>query len=90
MKDSLVTCKRCQSKLCYEQQIDSNTYTWLCLTCGFTTNTALEEHSEAVDTVRKTAPELYKDLLYIDDKRKVWMPATITVPEKGMVFLDGT
>ena len=31
-----------------------------------------------------------KDLLFTDDTKKVWAPATMTLPEKGMVFLDGT
>ena len=38
----------------------------------------------------ETAPELHKDLLHKDKDGRVWLPATITLPAKGMVFLDGT
>ena len=35
-------------------------------------------------------PELYKDLLFVDEDNLVWYPTTVNMPEKGMVFLDGT
>ena len=47
---------------------------------------------EGGDLVNKTlevSPELYKDLMYVDESKKVWLPATVTLPNKGMVFLDG-
>ena len=28
--------------------------------------------------------------MFEDDKGRVWLPATITLPAKGMVFIDGT
>ena len=28
--------------------------------------------------------------MHIDDQKRVWVPATITLPAKGMVFVDGT
>jgi len=35
-------------------------------------------------------PELYKDLLFEDEDGFIWSPSTINIPEKGMVFADGT
>lgn len=90
MQDTFEKCKRCESDLCYRQQIDEKVSTWLCLSCGFTTNTYLTEGSEAVNRIYETSPELYKDLLYKDDENKIWAPSTITLPDKGMVFIDGT
>ena len=90
MKDQLVTCKRCNGDACYEQHIDENTVTWLCMGCGFTTSTLMTEGSKVVRDLEETSPTLYKDLLFIDDNKNVWAPATMTLPEKGMVFLDGT
>ena len=35
-------------------------------------------------------PELYKDLVFIDDQNRNWIPSTINVPDKGMIFINGT
>lgn len=90
MKDNLVTCKRCGGNACYEQHIDESTNTWMCFGCGFTTTTVMDKEGEAAATARATSPELYRDLEFVDDKNLSWFPATITLPEKGMVFLDGS
>lgn len=89
-QDKLTTCKRCGGDACYEQHIDENTTTWLCMGCGFTTSTMMLEGSKLVDDLNATQPELYKDLMYTDDTKNVWTPSTITIPGKGMVFIDGT
>ena len=81
------------SNACYEQsfqQEDKEIKTWLCFGSGFTTSTLMIEGSKSVQDLLETAPELYKDLLHTDEEKRVWFPATITLPEKGMVFLDGT
>lgn len=87
--DNLVICKKCGGNACYEQHIDENTKTWLCMGCGFSTSTVMTEGSAAVKNTLETSPELYKDLMYVDEDKHVWFPATITLPGKGMVFLDG-
>ena len=90
MNDQLVECKRCGGNACYEQHIDENTTTWLCMGCGFTTSTMMEKDGPAVKGTLETSPELYKDLMFEDDNNRAWFPATITLPAKGMVFIDGT
>lgn len=89
-KDQLVECKRCSSDACYEQHINENTVTWLCMGCGFTTSTLMKEGGKVVKELLETQPELYKELLFTDEDKQVWAPSTITLPGKGMVFLDGT
>jgi len=89
MQDQLVECKRCGGNACYEQHIDENTTTWLCMGCGFTTSTMMLEGSKLVQDLLATSPELYKDLLYKDTDGRMWAPSTITLPGKGMVFIDG-
>ena len=88
--EKLVVCRRCESNACYEQQINEETTTWLCMGCGFTTSTLMTEASTVVKQAIETSPELYKDLMTTDKDGLVWMPSTITLPNKGMVFLDGT
>ena len=88
--DSLTKCKRCGGDACYEQVIDNTITTWLCMGCGFTTSTQLSEGSELHANTLESSPELYKDLMFEDDNNRAWFPATITLPAKGMVFIDGT
>lgn len=88
--DQLVECKRCGGNACYEQHIDENTTTWLCMGCGFTTSTLMNEGGKVVKDLLETSPELYKDLLFTDSDSRIWAPSTITLPAKGMVFIDGT
>lgn len=88
--DKLTDCSRCGSNACYQQEIDQTTKTWMCFTCGFSTSTLMVEGSDLAKNTEEVLPELYKDLKFVDQDTKVWYPATITVPEKGMVFIDGT
>ena len=79
------------SNACYEQSFEQEgkeIKTWLCFGSGFTTSTLMTEGSKVVQDLLETSPELYVDLLHTDKDKKVWAPATITLPEKGMVFLD--
>lgn len=88
--DNLIECKRCGGNACYEQKVDQSTTTWLCMGCGFTTSSQLMKDSELYMNTIEAAPELYKDLVHIDEQNRAWVPATITLPGKGMVFIDGT
>ena len=60
------------------------------MACGFTTSTVMQDNGAIVKTAVESSPELYKDLKFVDDNNLAWLPATITIPEKGMVFLDGS
>ena len=81
------------SNACYEQTFEQDNEeikTWLCFGSGYTTSTLMSTGSAAVDNLLETSPELYKDLMHKDKEGRIWFPATITLPEKGMVFVDGT
>lgn len=88
--EQLTICKRCGSNACYEQQVNEEVKTWLCMGCGFTTSTLMVEGSEPIKTILESSPELYKDLMHTDADGCIWVPSTITLPNRGMVFLDGT
>lgn len=88
--DSLTICRRCNSNACYEFQQPQLT-TWLCMGCGFTTNseyTFSNKKFKIVD-VESSLPELIKDLRFVDEKGYVWYPTVINQNGKGMVFPDG-
>ena len=81
------------SNACYEQSFEQDgkeVKTWMCFGSGFSTSTFMNKDSDLVKKTLETSPELYKDLMQIDKNDKAWFPATITLPEKGMVFADGT
>ena len=80
------------SNACYEQSFEQDgqeVKTWLCFGSGFTTSTLMTEGSKTVADLLETSPELYKELLHTDKDKRVWAPATISLPAKGMVFIDG-
>lgn len=92
MKDKLVEGPF-GSNACYEQSFDQDGQTittWLCFGSGFTSSTLMTKGSKAVTDVLETSPELYKDLMFEAKDGKVWLPSIITLPEKGMVFVDGS
>jgi hypothetical protein len=81
------------SNACYEQSFEQEgkeIKTWLCFGSGYTTSTLMTEGSKTLADLLQTAPELHKDLLHKAEDGRIWLPATITIPEKGMVFVDGT
>ena len=90
MEEKLAVCPRCGGNALYVQKISEDVNTYFDFGCGFTTSTVMVEGSELVAKTLENSPELYKDLMFIDQDRKVWFPSTVTLPEKGMVFLDGT
>ena len=87
--EALIDCKRCGSNACYNSKIEG-VETYLCWTCGFCTTENHTEGSDILKALEEATPELYKDLKFIDDNKLYWMPSTVTLPNKGMVFVDGT
>ena len=87
-KDNLVDCKCCGSNACYESEFttqEGQLKTWLCMTCGFTTNTTMTEDSEEFKQTLELTADMIKDLRQ-DHDGLAWFPTAITLPNKGMVF----
>tara|TARA_R110002051_G_scaffold290314_1_gene353664 strand:+ start:337 stop:882 length:546 start_codon:yes stop_codon:yes gene_type:complete len=86
--DKLTDCPCCKGNACYESEFTTEEgpiTTWLCMTCGFTSNTTMTEDSEVLKTTLELTAELIKDLRQ-DHGGLVWLPTAITMPEKGMIF----
>lgn len=88
MNDKIVICLKCGGPMCYEIQHE-NVKSWMCMGCGFQTNSFLKEGSDFQIQQEETLPELYKDLKYVDLENKAWYPIVLNFPERGMVFADG-
>ena len=87
-QDKLVTCKCCGSNACYESEFttkEGKITTWLCMTCGFTTNTTMTENSENLKQTLELTADMIRDLRQ-DHDGLAWFPIAITMPNKGMIF----
>jgi len=90
MKDNLTTCPRCGSDACYVQEVNHEIKNYMCYGCGFITNSLMKKGEEFFESQIETLPELYKELMGEDENTElIWMPNTINLPNKGMVFADG-
>ena len=89
-KDKLTICPRCGSDACYEQNLGADYKVHQCYGCGFTTNTLMTSDSQFLNEQLEVLPELYKDLIYIDEGGYHWMPSAVNHPDVGMVYADGT
>jgi len=87
--DNLINCLKCSSDACYVEEINQDIKTYMCYGCGFISNSLMKEGETFLEEQVSILPELYKDLLFTDNEGKVWMPSTINVPNKGMVFANG-
>lgn len=88
--DNLIQSPISDSNACYVTKLNDDVTSYLDFGSGFTTTTLMKENSEQVVAAVETSPELFKDIKIVDKDGLVWFPATITVPNSGMVFADGT
>ena len=88
--DNLIICDRCGSDACMVDEVNQDIKTYMCFGCGFQSNSLMKEGEEFYETQLQSLPELYKDLITEDKSGKKWLPSTINVPDKGMVFANGT
>ena len=88
--DNLTTCNRCGSDACYIQEVNEQVKLHFCYGCGFQANSVMTRDSEFLQQQMETLPELYKELMGEDENGLIWMPSVVNIPDKGMVFADGT
>ena len=89
--DELKICTRCGSNACYSQEVTKDILIELCYGCGFQSNSVMKQDSKFLEEQMEVLPELYKELLDEEEETgKIWMPSTINVEDKGMVFADGS
>jgi len=88
--DKLTICDRCGSDGCYVTEVNQDINNYFCYGCGFQSNSLMREGELIMEEQMEILPELYKDLKYEDENGQVWFPSTINLPEKGMVFANGS
>ena len=88
--DEIIDCPKSGGDLCYKTEINDKIINYLSLSCGFWTNSLMKKDSEFFKEQLSTLPELYKDISWEDPKTElIWMPNTINIADKGMVFANG-
>ena len=87
--DNLIKCDRCNSDACYVQEVNETVKNYQCYGCGFITNSLLVKDTQFFEEQMELLPNLYKELMGEDDDGKIWMPSTVNLPSKGMVFANG-
>jgi hypothetical protein len=89
--EEIINCPKSGGDLCYKMQVAPEVYNYMSLSCGFWTNSFMIEGHDFYMQQMETLPELYKDLAWVDPETKlVWLPNTINVPDKGMIFANGS
>lgn len=89
--DELKECSRCGSDACYGQEVTKEVIIELCYGCGFQSNSIMISGSDFLIEQMGLLPELHKELMDEEEETgKIWMPTTINIEGKGMVFADGT
>ena len=91
-QDKKVECPHCGSKNCFESTEDSTgVVSYLCLRCGYTTNSYFTEDSESLQNSFNTAPTLIQEIQFFDEKRKlVWIPCVLNMGKRGIIFPRGS
>jgi len=89
MSDKLTICDRCGSDACYVQEVTNEIKNYMCYGCGFVTNSLMKKDERFFEEQFEILPELYKELMGEDENGLIWMPNTVNLYNKGMVFADG-
>ena len=87
--DNLIICDRCSSDACYVQEVNDKIKNYQCYGCGFITNSLLVKDSQFFNEQMELLPNLYKELMGEAEDGKIWMPSTVNMPGKGMIFANG-
>jgi len=89
--DEIINCPKSGGDLCYKIEVNPEVTNYYSLSCGFWTNSLMKADTDFYKEQMAVLPELYKDLAWTDpDTNLIWIPNTINIPDKGMVFANGS
>jgi len=88
--ETKIFCPNCHQQECYVES-ENNVDSYLCVGCGYTTNSLYVEGSDILNEMEDTTPILIRNSKFVDPQTKlVWYPSVLNFPSKGMIFPDGT
>lgn len=77
-----VICPVCSKHTALEETADKIT-SWLCASCGFTSNTLFVKNNSEFNST----PKSIMNLKFYDKERKIyWIPTIINMPSRGLIF----
>jgi len=86
----MVDCPVCGEHTAIEEKED-DIFSWMCISCGYTSNTLYKKNSSTIRKVFSTSPKLINELKVHDKKRHIyWIPTVINMPSRGLIFPEGT
>ena len=90
-KDKIITCPKSGGDLAYETELAPNIKNYMSISCGYWSNSLLTEGSDFYKEQMEKLPEIYKDLIWKDEKTGlIWIPTYTNVEGKGTIFAFGT
>jgi len=88
-EEKKIKCPVCGMISCLEEQVGHVT-TWLCVDCGYNSNTTYKNHSSELKKVLSSSPQIVLDLKKFDTERNIWwFPTILNMPSKGIVYPEG-
>jgi hypothetical protein len=89
--DEIIKCPKSGGDLCYKVEVTPEVTNYFSMSCGFWTNSLMKADTDFYNEQWAVLPELYKDLAWVDvETELVWLPNTVNIIDKGMVFADGS
>lgn len=77
-----IICPICNNETALEESQD-NVTSWLCTSCGYTSNSLFTEDSNEFENTPKGILSLKK----FDEERNIWwIPTVINIPSRGIIF----
>src|SRR6056300_933643 len=91
MAEVKISCPNCfEDKQCFEETaMDFKSY--MCFNCGFTSNSAYTNDSDALNKMQETSTQLVNDISIYDFDRKIhWFPTILNMGKFGVLYPEGT
>ena len=91
MKETKTTCPNCfDSKRCFVETSDDGFSSYMCMNCGFTSNSAYKKDSKELESAVKASTQLMNDLSIYDYDREIqWFPSTLNMGKFGVIYPEG-
>ena len=89
--DEIIDFPKSAGDLCYKVEVTPEITNYFSMSCGFWTNSLMKKGEKFFEEQMAVLPEIYKDLAWVDTQTElIWLPNTINLTDKGMVFAEGT
>jgi len=91
MPEVKITCPNCfNDNQCFEETaMDFKSY--MCFNCGFTSNSAYINDSEALNKMKESSTQLMNEISIYDFDRKIhWFPTILNMGKFGVLYPEGT